>query len=737
MEHTMHRKWTIGLLLLPLSLFSAPADDYVIKVQTDNPGSSNSNEFTVPITRTSGNGYNVDCNDDGIDEVIGATTSTYPDGYTCVYANEGTYTVRVKDNNGDNKGFRRIRFYIDSTTTTDVLKLLEINQWGTALWSSMYQAYRDASNLTVTPTDIPNLSDLTSLGQMFQGCTNADIKTAGWDTSTITNISAIFRDASTADPDVSGWDTSSMTKMNRVFYNASSANPDVSNWDTSQVTEMTSMFRGALSATPDTSGWDTSQVTQMNSMFRDASNADPDVSGWDTSQVTTMYAMFYGASNAVPSTTTNGNIWNTSQVTSMAYMFQDATNANPDTSGWDTSEVTTMLAMFKNAAKAVPDTTTWNTSNVTTMRSMFEGASLANPDVRGWDVSSVTSMLSLFKDASHADPDVTDWNVSSVTTMSNIFQNAVSFDRNLEHWDVSNVTSFINFLSGAKLSTYHYDALLKGWANLTLSNDERFDAGDSTYCSGEAARTSIIDNYNWDIRDAGKNCPAPCAEVDRPLSAMHWTLVSFPCDTGSNGVEALLGNALGTYGNDNDWIMYEQTGADDYIGNNTQKRMLESNDTVIPGKGYWIIVANDANMTIDTTLPDLNYTAVQASSNLGISSTVFDDVNLTQLPDSDTNNTKKIMLGNPFPTKMQLSDLYFSHGGGSGSYNPMGDSSNDSYINATVYTYEHTGTSANNYIAITPDTPGFTDRIDPMTAFWIKLESGQTGSNFITFPLEN
>jgi len=61
-------------------LFAAPADDYMITVKTDNPGVSNNNEFTIPITRTSGNGYNVDCNNDGIDEATGITGNS---DYTC------------------------------------------------------------------------------------------------------------------------------------------------------------------------------------------------------------------------------------------------------------------------------------------------------------------------------------------------------------------------------------------------------------------------------------------------------------------------------------------------------------------------------------------------------------------------------------------------------------------------------------------------------------------------------
>ncbi len=652
----MHKR--LIFFFIPIVLLAAPADDYVIKVKTDNPGASNSNEFIIPITRTSGNGYNVDCNDDGTDEVTGATKSVYPDGYTCSYTSAGTYTIRVKDNNGDHKGFRRIRFYIDSSTTTDVLKLMEIKQWGTAIWSSMSQAYRGAENLTATPADIPDLSSTTSLKQMFQGCGNADINTTGWNTSTITNISSMFRDASIADPDTSGWDTSSVTNMRQVFYKAAAANPDVSGWDTSRVTKMDSMFRGASQAVPDTSAWDTSQVTTM------------------------------------------------------AYMFKDAVNANSDVSGWNTSQVTSMRSMFKNATTATPNTLSWDTGSVTTMRSMFE-------------------------DAVHANPDVTDWNVSSVTNMSKMFQNAVSFDRNLARWDVSNVTAFANFLSGGKLSTYHYDALLKGWVNLTLSDGESFDAGNSTYCDGEQARTDIIATYNWDISDAGKHCPTPCEEVKRQLKAYHWTLVSFPCETGNNGLEALLGNALGTYGDDAEWVMYEQTGADNYIGINTQKRRLDGNDTVKPGKGYWIISASDTNMTIDTSLNGLAFTPEQNASNLGISNAHFDDLNMTQLPDTDNSNGKKIMMGNPFPKSIYLSNVYFSHGSSNSGYHQMGDTVNDAYINQTVYTYEHEGTSKNDYVAITPDTPGFTDRIDPMTGFWIKLESNTSaGSNYLTFPLE-
>ena len=687
------------------AVLAAPADDFVITVKTDNPGASNDDQFTIPIVTTYGSGYSVDCDNDGTNEVTGATTVDYPNGYTCTYPSSGTYTIRVKDNNGDKKGFTRIRFYINSTTQTDALKLIRLEQWGTAKWSSMVQAYRGAANLTSTPSDIPNLSSVKSLQQTFYGCSAADINTTGWDISHITNLSETFR-------------------------GASSANPDVSDWNTSSVTNMTGTFQDAVQAKPDTSRWDTSNVSKMNNLFRGAIQANPDTSGWDTSKVTTMYAMFYEAANARPSTKN----WNTSQVTTMAYMFQDASAADPDTSNWNTSKVTTMRAMFKNAVNANPVTSTWNTSSVTKMVSMFENAQKANPDVHGWDTSAVTSMQSMFKDASRANPDVSDWNVSAVTTMSDMFQNAVAFDRDLSRWDVSSVSKFINFLSGAKLSTYHYDALLKSWSQMNLISGVKFYAGNSTYCQGEQARDDIISNNSWIFYDAGKHCPGPCEEVHRPLRAYHWTLVSFPCDTGSNGIEALLGGALGTYGGSADWVMYEQTGSDDYIGHpNTQKRMLDAGDGVQPGKGYWIIVAQDADMSVDTNLSGLAFTAEINASDLGISDPDFNEVNRSTLPDTDATKIKKVMKGNPFPKTFELSNLYFSHGGGS--YRPMGNSANDPYIRQSVYTFDANSTSSNDYTPIAPQTPGFAHRIDPMTGFFTLLEANASGGgNDLAFP---
>ena len=62
-------------------------------------------------------------------------------------------------------------------------------------------------------------------------------------------------------------DTSNVTNMGFMFAGATNANPDVSKWDTSNVTDMSGMFAVTTNANPDVSKWDTSNVTNMRSMF--------------------------------------------------------------------------------------------------------------------------------------------------------------------------------------------------------------------------------------------------------------------------------------------------------------------------------------------------------------------------------------------------------------------------------------------------------------------------------------
>ncbi len=410
-----------GFLLFPglpaSAAPTAPADDFVITVKTDNPGASSSDQFTIP-TAVIGYNYNVDCNNDGTNEVTGAAGD-----YTCTYPLAGTYTIRIKDNSGSGTGFPRIYFYYGG----DREKLLTVEQWGTGKWTSMKGAFAGCSNLTIPATAAPDLSNVTDLSSMFANATSFNQPIGGWDTSNVTDMSAMFSEASNFNQDIGAWDTTSVTGMAGLFSGATAFNQDIGSWDTSS-------------------------NTSMYLMFFQASAFNQDI-----------------------------GLWNTSNVQDMTYTFANASAFNQDIGGWDTSGVTNMTGLFA-------------------------GASAFNQDISGWDTSSVTYMSSMFQYAASFNQDIGVWQTSSVTNMVSMFYGSSAFNQNIGAWNVTVLTNASDMFTGTSLSTANYDALLNGWAAQALQTNVSFSGGDSTYCAGAAARTSMINSYTWTITDGGLSC---------------------------------------------------------------------------------------------------------------------------------------------------------------------------------------------------------------------------------------
>jgi hypothetical protein len=78
-----------------------------------------------------------------------------------------------------------------------------------------------------------------------------------------------------------------------------------------------------------------------------------------------------------------------------------------------------------------------------------------------------------------------------------------------------------SMFSGIGLSTANYDSLLIGWS--TISSNETplkpnviFSGGNSKYCNGTSARSSIISTYGWTITDGGRdpNCALNTEEFE-------------------------------------------------------------------------------------------------------------------------------------------------------------------------------------------------------------------------------
>ena len=410
----------VGSAMVLTHVVPAPNSAFVTTWQTDNFGSSASNQIRLPLVANGTYNFAVDWGDGTSDTITAwndpARTHTYPAA--------GRYTVTITG---------KIRGWSFGSTNR---KLVEVSSWGPLAFGATDRQFLGATNLTITATDAPDLSQTTSLDFAFSGANalgTPDL--TSWDTSTITSMHGVFQNARNFNGDVSNWNTAAVTDMSRMFQGATAFNGNISGWNTAAVTNMSAMFQGATVFNGDISGWNTAAVTNMVFMFLGAEAFNRDLASWDTSAVTSMIGMFR---NAVAF---NGNLstWNTSAVTNMSGMFTLASAFNGDLSSWDTSAVTNMSSMFGGAVAFNSDISGWDVSQVTTTAGMFSGAETFNADVSGWNVSSVTDMSSMFANADAFNADISSWNTAAVTNMRFMFFRNATFNLDLSNWDTSGV----------------------------------------------------------------------------------------------------------------------------------------------------------------------------------------------------------------------------------------------------------------------------------------------------------
>jgi surface protein len=417
--------------------------------------------------------------------------------------------------------------------------------WDVSNVTSMLSAFSDRLDFN---GDISNwdVSSVANMGRMFYKANDFNQDISNWNVSNVTDMNRMFT-FTTFNQDIGNWDVGNVISMERMFYTANTFNQDIGNWDVSNVRDMNLMFRftpfnqdigswdvsnvtemnGAFSSSPfnqNIGNWDVSNVTKMNGMFSNTP-FNEDIGTWDVSNVTDMSRMF-------STTAFNQNIgnWDVNNVTNMERMFYKANAFNQDIGNWDVSNVTDMNGMFSNTPfnqdigdwdvsnvtdmerifyKAITfnqDISTWEVSNVSYMNRMFAFTPF-NQDIGNWDVSSVISMERMFYTANTFNEDIGNWDVSNVTDMNGMFSTS-TFNQDIGNWDVSNVTDMSSMFGNSSLSTVNYDAILSGWSTISLQPSVELGATGITYCNGELARQFIIDNFGWNIIDAGLDCSA-------------------------------------------------------------------------------------------------------------------------------------------------------------------------------------------------------------------------------------
>ena len=295
-----------------------PADAFVTTWKTTSADES----ITLPLVGT----------DITINWGDGNTTAGVSTPVDHTYNTAGDYTVQITGG--------LTWFHLNNAA--DASKLVSLDQWGTASWASMENAFSGASNMVYNAGDAPDLSGVTDMSNMFDSAYAFNGDLSSWDVSSVTEMDGMFEFATSFNHPLNDWDVSSVTDMGEMFAVATSFNQPLNDWDVSSVTYMSGMFYYASSFNQPLNDWDVSSVASMSNMFHYASVFNHPLNDWDVSSVTNMNDMFQNASSFNQPL----NDWDVSSVTYMSSMFYYASDFNHPLNDWDVSRVINMDDMF-------------------------------------------------------------------------------------------------------------------------------------------------------------------------------------------------------------------------------------------------------------------------------------------------------------------------------------------------------------------------------------------------------
>ena len=278
------------MLGLGASMVSAAAIDdafwtgnaFAFTVKTDNAGTSNDDQFTIPISSKVVNAtiYWGDGDTTTLASSDGSQTAI-----THTYSSAGTYNIYILES--ATKGFTKMRF----NNGGDKLKMMNIANWG-IIDFDISSTFYGCSNMTCTATDAPiYAADSNHLVSTFRDCTSFNGAIGNWDLTNATTLERMFGGATSFNQPLDSWDTSNLTSIKQMFSGATSFNQSLNSWDTSSVTEGASMFEGASAFNQPLNSWDMSSVTNMQKMFFNATAFNQDISAWDFEGLTNASAL--------------------------------------------------------------------------------------------------------------------------------------------------------------------------------------------------------------------------------------------------------------------------------------------------------------------------------------------------------------------------------------------------------------------------------------------------------------
>ncbi len=174
--------------------------------------------------------------------------------------------------------------------------LLSVVQFGDVVWKKLYYAFHSCTNMRFEEgIDTPNLSQCTSLRDMFRHCERFNSPLEHWDVSAVTDMGGMFYGCKAFNQPLGKWNVSAVTEMSWMFCGCERFNQPLEKWDVSQVRTMRGMFRECSAFNQPLEKWNVSDVTDMQFMFFDCTAFNQSLEAWEINQLPQngMQSMFY------------------------------------------------------------------------------------------------------------------------------------------------------------------------------------------------------------------------------------------------------------------------------------------------------------------------------------------------------------------------------------------------------------------------------------------------------------
>lgn len=223
---------------------------------------------------------------------------------THTYSSPGIYVVQVAGN------MKTLSFSSSASNLNNKLKLVRCLSFGNIGLTSLFEGFRNCSNLIEAPISLPTTSNIHSLHATFFGCVNFNSNISNWNTSSVTNINSLFNGCSLFNQNISSWNTSSVNTMALVFSNCINFNQNIGTWNTNNVLYMNNMFYNCINFNQNIGSWNTSNVINMVYIFYGCTSFNQNLSNWNVGQVLDMNHIFYNCDNF----TSNLGSWNLSSL---------------------------------------------------------------------------------------------------------------------------------------------------------------------------------------------------------------------------------------------------------------------------------------------------------------------------------------------------------------------------------------------------------------------------------------